>query len=126
MTAEPKIIIVDCQTTGSSTASSSLLELGWNDQSWIVAPSKPVSNRALRLIGIDPSELESGITPQQLWLTLDQQLKTDHPDFAVAHFARFELVYLDRLWREFSEKDFPIPLICTHQIAKRLFPNLPS
>jgi DNA polymerase-3 subunit epsilon len=56
------------------------------------------------------------------------RMQTEYGDrmFAVAHFSRIEQVYLDRLWQENGMEKFPLPIICTHRIAKLLYPSLPS
>jgi DNA polymerase-3 subunit epsilon len=119
-------VFIDCQSTGASIATSELLEIGWNHESWVIQQDVPVKPKILKLIGISESEIVTGITKQELLTILNARIEAENPPFAVAHYARLEKSYLDRLWQDFSGKDFPIPIVCTHQIAKRLFPNLPS
>lgn len=126
MKANLKPLFIDCQTTGASPKTSSLLEVGWNERSWVLCQPTPVSPKVLKLVGIGMSEVECGISREDLWGLLSKDLESSRPEYAVAHFARFEKVYLDQLWHEFSGKNFPVPLLCTHQIARRLFPKLPS
>lgn len=45
---------------------------------------------------------------------------------AVVHFARFEAPFLHDLHAQvLPAAGFPLELICTHEISRRLFPNLP-
>lgn len=124
LTHEP--IFIDCQSSGASPKSSQLLELGWNERSWVMKPKESVAPKLLRLIGITSDELEQGQDANQVWKILCADIATRPNVFAVAHFARFEKTYLDRLWQEHAGTDFPLPMLCTQQLAKRLYPNLPS
>ena len=124
---------VDCQSTGSSPANSSLLELAWNEQSWVLRQEKNVPNRMCKLIGIAPEEIESGREPLEVWGILNRTIREatsnaldEKSIFAVAHFARFEQGYLDRFWQAQGEQSFPLKIFCTHKMTKLLFPNLPN
>lgn len=119
-------IFIDCQSSGASPKSSELLELGWNEHSWVLKPNEPVTSKLLKLIGITREELQQGQDAKQVWKILCADIDTKPNVFAVAHFARFEKTYLDRLWQEQAGIDFPVSLLCTQRLAKRLFPNLPS
>lgn len=44
---------------------------------------------------------------------------------AVIHFAQFEKPFL-RDAAEYTSRDLNFPILCTYEIAKRLFPNLPT
>jgi DNA polymerase-3 subunit epsilon len=43
----------------------------------------------------------------------------------VIHFARFERGFLEDLHRRFGAGGFPLDTICLHEVARRLFPELP-
>ena len=47
------------------------------------------------------------------------------PAPCVIHFARFELGFLEDLHRRFGEGPFPLDIVCLHEVARRLFPELP-
>lgn len=125
------LFFVDCQSTGSSPAHSSLLEIAWNDEAFVVNQEAPVPRRITRLIGIDPEEIAAGQELQFIWEQLSiaieraRQTGGNDPIF-VAHFARFEKTYLDQLWLKFTDEPFPLQIFCTHKIAKILFPKLPN
>jgi DNA polymerase III epsilon subunit-like protein len=45
---------------------------------------------------------------------------------AVIHFIRYEEPFLRSLHKKFSpQKEFPLSIVCTHEIVKRLIPGLP-
>ena len=125
------ILFMDCQSTGSSPTASSLLELAVNDMSWVIRQENPVPNRILKLIGISQASIDCGSSEAEVFASLSQivnhaRRQSDDEVFAVAHFARFEAMYLNRLWQKYTGATFPLPLICTHKIAKILFPRLPN
>lgn len=125
------VFFVDCQSTGASPANSSLLEIAWNDSVWVLRQEQMVPKRICKLIGIVPEEIEAGVDPRLVWDQLNREINApivsgDFNPFAVAHFARFEQGYLDRMWQEFAGCPFPLKIFCTHKIAKLLFPNLPN
>lgn len=87
--------------------------------------------KILRLIGISSEEVEQGFNAEQVFRELSyligESAKQFQGDiFAVSHFARFEKAHLDRLWQTYAKQPFPIPMICTHKLAKLLFPQLPN
>ena len=125
------LFFVDCQSTGASPQTSSLLELAVNEQSWVLRQDEIVSPKILRLIGISSEEVACGKPADFVFSELTKLIaaaREVHGEkvFAVAHFARLEQAYLDRLWQEFAGTNFPLPLVCTHKMAKILHPRLPN
>ncbi len=124
-------LFLDCQSTGGSLVTSSLLEVACNERSWVVRQDRPVSPKICRLLGVSKEEIDGGIPVDQMFHDLSalvqQQLDAEGPLlFAVAHYARIERAYIDRLWLSQVNQVFPIPIICTHKITKLLCPGLPS
>lgn len=115
------MLIVDCQ---ASSARGPLLELGWG------RPGGDISARLLRLpagervppavariTGITDRLLKDGVEPARAWAELFASLPS-RPAPAVVHFARFEQPF-------FEAAGAPLDVVCTHEIARRLFPELP-
>ena len=50
----------------------------------------------------------------------------DEPKTCIAHYARFEQPFLLDLLQPEQLSQLPFELVCTYEIARRLFPNLPS
>ncbi len=44
----------------------------------------------------------------------------------MVHYASFEKPFLHGLFEKHGDEPFPLEIICTYQIARRLFPNLPT
>ena len=126
MLTELTPLFIDCQSTGASPATSHLLEIAWNERTFVIQQTAEVPKRILKLVGITSSEINEGIPYLDAWQVLSADVQTLNSTFAVAHFARFEQTYLDRMWMDHSEHKFPLPIFCTHRIAKLLFPDLPS
>ena len=129
------VLIIDCQTTGSSPKSARLLELGWSRlvppggetgetpsiHSTLVAlpPDESVPLRISRLTGIQDDDLEGAPDGAGAWR---QVLTGAERCPFVAHYARFEIPFLEDL----HGGSLPTPVYCTWEIARRLLPDLPS
>jgi DNA polymerase-3 subunit epsilon len=85
-----------------------------------------------RITGISDTTLESAVSPETAWQQLMEaagRTSIDRPGAvcpAVIHFARFERPFLQELNRQYGPPGpFPFQIICTHEIAIRLLPDLP-
>ena len=67
--------------------------------------------------------MRAAVDRQLAWRALSDQAAslTQQPAPTVIHFARFEQPFLRTLGTGF----FPLDVVCTHDIARRLLPNLP-
>lgn len=139
-------LALDCQTTGASAARDDLLEIGWarvgpwpdNDRDDPVAfrvtlpEGVALSPGIAKLTGIQESDLETALPPDQVWRNLVDAF-ADLPaqrhrsgGLALIHYARFERPFLQRLHSRFGNGgSLPFQIICTHAIARRLLPHLP-
>ncbi|HEX8793961.1 MAG TPA: GIY-YIG nuclease family protein [Polyangiaceae bacterium] len=132
-----RVLVVDCQATLAG-ARGHLLELGWGiagpDPSARapLAPSarlvrlpdgESVPRGVTRITGITDDLLAAGVRAEDAWreLVRDALTLSPQPAPAVAHFARFERPFLAKL----AGGALPLDLVCTHEIALRLFPELP-
>lgn len=123
------VFFLDLQTTGAKPGAADILEIAWSlseqDEVHSVlcaqAEDRPVPRRILSLTGIGAEELERACPLPDILERLYQDIQ-DRP--AVIHFAQFERPFLKAASESFQRPEFPI--ICTHEIAKRLFPNLPA
>ena len=130
---ELEVLIVDCQATGAGTRGH-LLELGWATSGVTLTDAHaqviklPEGERVpwavTRITGISDSMLCDAVEASQAWrLLLDQASRfAQQPAPAVAHFAQFERPFLNALAGGAPPS---FELVCTHEIAQRLFPDLP-
>jgi DNA polymerase-3 subunit epsilon len=128
-----EVLIVDCQATAAS-ARGHLLELGWatagvaltDAQARLISlpEGERVPRAVTRVTGISHSMLREAVDASEAWRALlDQAARlAQQPAPAVAHFARFERPFLRALA---GDTPPPLELVCTHEIAQRLFPDLP-
>lgn len=128
--AQLEVLAVDCQATG---ARGHLLELGWGRvgaggvevRSRLVKlpPSQRVPPAVARVTGISDRLLWDGVEPFVAWreLVSDAARFPVQPAPAVAHYARFEQPFLEQL----SGGRVALDLVCTHEVARRLLPELP-
>lgn len=138
------VLVLDCQTTGASPAKGHLLEIGWSaaqarqdpEEAKICAHLIQLPNPAgiprhiSRLTGIQNEDMAQAISRPELWRRLEHasraacQGRTDV--HCVAHFARFERQFIEQLAVECGPSGIrPWDYLCTHEIARRLFPDLP-
>jgi len=138
--AEEKVLFLDCQTTGATPKTAHVLELGWSLSG--VSDSKPtIVNRILllpddqelplriqRITGITAADMATAHRPADVVAELMGQIG-EGPfgpvRFVVAHYAQFEESFVGQLFADHAV-DAPFKFICTCQIAKRLYPDLPS
>ncbi len=144
-----RILALDCQTTGGA-ANGHLLELGWalanaaeirqphpapapRIRSHLVQlpETAPLTPRITQLTGITDAAMTSAVTPETAWEELvADSAGADRAPFgssvSVVHFARFEYPFLRKLQlRVEPQSSFPFHLVCAHEIARRLYPDLP-
>ena len=131
--ATSPVLVVDCQATLAAPRGH-LIELGW-----ALFPPRSTTGASARLVrlpagermprgvtritGITEEQLAGGIPVEDAWRELveDASKLSPPPAPAVAHFARFERPFLERL----AGGALPLDVVCTHEIAVRLFPELP-
>jgi len=143
-----KILTLDCQATGANPDKGHLLEIGWIPtrasaadkpsmtglQAHLIRlPADAAIPRAVgRITGISDNSTAAGLSSESVWVRLmetAQQITAGNPSAAcplVIHFARFEEPFLRQLHHKNDPKSsFPFRIICTHEIAIRLLPDLP-
>ncbi|MDX9721994.1 MAG: exonuclease domain-containing protein [Myxococcota bacterium] len=130
---ELPVLVFDAQSSGASPAHGQLIELAW--QSWpdtgfaqhqsllALEPAAVLPKRIQRLTGIDPEMLSDAPTLESLSETL-RTLLPQRP--LLIHFARFELAFLRHALPELFQPPRPLAIICTHELARRLLPQLPQ
>lgn len=117
-------LFLDLQTTGAKPDNSNVLEMAWGDddttKSFLIdqPEGEKVPYHIQILTGISDEDMLAA-KPLNEVLHLYQQ---DQKPVAIIHFAQFERPFLKHIFGE----ELPFEVICTHEIAKRLMPNLPS
>ncbi len=146
--AELNILALDCQATGANPIKGHLLEIGWcpvraaaactpqmkgNETYLLRLPDDAVIPRAVqRITGITADTGANALPPDTVWQRLIEATSrirggsTAPACPAVIHFARFETPFLRDLHQKHgSDSPFPFRIICSHEIAVRLLPDLP-
>jgi DNA polymerase-3 subunit epsilon len=141
------VLVLDCQATGANPDRGRLLEVGWAVtsaeshrpepiQSYLVRSDneEEVPKRVNRVTGIAMEDLTapSAITGSKIWTrliaTANRVARANDGQSCptVIHFCRFEQPYLKKLHHEEAPNiPFPFDIICTHEITKRLLPEIP-
>lgn len=141
------VLVMDCQATGANPHRGSIIEIGWLRLDGLaddvrrrpietrilkLPPAHELPARVQRVTGIGPEDIAAGLDPCAAWQEIvavaqavaRQNRMAKCP--AVVHFARFEAPFLHDLHaRVLPGAGFPLELICTHEISRRLFPYLP-
>ncbi len=135
--AEPlsqlEVLVVDCQATAAAPRGH-LLEIGWASvlgttitharASLIALPDgEQIPPAVARITGISAPMMRSAVDGRCAWRELTDQATslTQQPAPTVIHFARFEQPFL----RTLAADVFPLDVVCTRDIARRLLPDLP-
>jgi DNA polymerase-3 subunit epsilon len=142
------ILALDCQTTGANPDKGHLLEIGWvkarastleqpedlQPQAYLakLPAADEIPRTVARITGIGADDLKAATDQKMIWQELvrvSQDVAAGNPNKtcpAVIHFARFEEPFLRDLHQKYqSAGTFPYQVICTHEIARRLLPDLP-
>ena len=135
---EQKVISFDCQTTAANPFNGHLLEIAWAVVSAdeIQRKSEPevhsfflslpegekIPSRISRMTGITDEMLKGSIPPYEAWQLIRSAFEGGIP---VAHFAQFEQRWIDNLYSLHSSDDSAPQILCTREIARRLYPGLP-
>lgn len=127
------LLLLDCQTTGTSAARDHLLEIAWTTSSALDSypplihtalfrPPVELPKRVTELTGLTEADLAQAEEPSLAYRRLST---SPSPAFALAHYAQFERPFLKKLYADHGQ-EFSLPLLCSYRIAKRLFPEAPS
>jgi DNA polymerase-3 subunit epsilon len=132
---EGPVFFLDLQTTGSRPGDSDILEMAWGDlrsediTSVLVKPSTGFVPRRIQMItGIGDDDMVAAVDLPTAFAQLHAFLNRfpgEEKPLAVIHFCQFEKPFLLHAY-ELLQTELPFEMLCTHQIAKRLMPNLPT
>lgn len=125
-------LVLDCQATAAAPRGH-LLEIGWMRTAAPAAPPTcllirlPEGTRippaVIRITGISAPLMREGVQPAAAWRRLAAETASfpQQPVPTLIHFARFEQPFL----RSLAGGVPPLDIVCTHDIATRLLPDLP-
>lgn len=126
------VLVLDCQATAAAPRGH-LLEIGWGRAG--ATASQPITHlialpecgrippAVVRITGLTDRKMRDGVDAQLVWreLLADAAAFAQQPAPTIIHFARFEQPFLHQL----SGGVPPLDIACTHEIARRLLPELP-
>jgi len=127
-----EVLVIDCQATAADPRGH-LLEIAWaRSRTMLTHPrahliALPEDERippaVTRITGLSQSMMRDGVDSHLVWRELadDAARLAAQPAPTVIHFARFEQPFL----RTLAGGEPPLDIVCTHDIARRLFPDLP-
>jgi DNA polymerase III subunit epsilon len=127
-----EVLVIDCQATAAAPRGH-LLEIAWalsrtpdtHTRAHLIALSRDerIPPAVARITGISEPMMRGGVDPELAYRELvnDAARLAPQPAPTVIHFARFEEPFL----RNLAGGEPPLDIVCTHDIARRLFPELP-
>src|ERR671924_508871 len=127
-----EVLVVDCQATAAAPRGH-LLEIGWARVSNTVTQShaclivlpdgEQIPPAVTRITGISEHMMRTAVDGRYAWRELSDHAAslTQQPAPTVIHFAPFEQPFL----RTLAAGAFPLDVVCTRDIARRILPNLP-
>ena len=132
-----EVLVLDCQATAAAPRGH-LLEIGWARVRETVADSHArlielpkgaqIPPAVTRITGISQEAMSEAVDVQSAWRALTDFAATLalQPAPTVIHFARFETAFLHGLVAgPLFGQPLPLDIVCTHDIARRLLPDLP-
>jgi DNA polymerase-3 subunit epsilon len=138
------VLLLDAQTTAARPERGEILEIGWaaapaasadalspeEVRARVLAVAGGVPPAVARLTGLRTVDVAAGRDPASAWRELEDRARAlgggTAPAPTVVHYARFEEPFLRSLFaRHGRAPAFPLHLVCTHEIARRLLPDLP-
>ncbi|WP_374029702.1 GIY-YIG nuclease family protein [Bdellovibrio bacteriovorus] len=127
------VLFLDLQTTGAKPDTANILEMAWGSKtkklSYLVQQpeGESIPRRIQYITGIFEEDMDEAQRLSDVLKVLKDFIAEHvglHP-VAVIHFAQFEKPFLLDAYEKIQE-EMPFSILCTHEIAKRLFPNLPT
>ena len=127
-----EVLVIDCQATAAAPRGH-LLEIAWARSRTTVthmrrhlialSEGEKIPPAVTRITGLSHPMMRDGVDPELAWRELvdDAARLAPQPAPTVIHFARFEQPFL----RNLAGGEPPLDIVCTHDIARRLFPELP-
>src|SRR5688572_21428905 len=136
------VLVLDCQSTGASPTHGHLLEIGWAhargdapiEADAVVAhlvqlpEGARIPSAVRRLTGVTDALMQEARPIADVWADLAAATERTAalPAPTVIHFGRFEETFLRALQAVHApDAAFAFDIVCTHEIARRLFPELP-
>lgn len=129
------VVFLDIQTTGAKPESAHMLEIAWSTlasediHSRLIAlpDDQEIPWRIQMITGIKQTEMTAAVPLAEALSSFLEflQIHAAEKPVAVIHFAQFEKPFLADAFAKLK-KEIPFQILCTHEIAKRLFPNLPT
>lgn len=127
------VFFLDLQTTGARPENSHILEIAYGNYKELSSvlveqPGRAEIPRRIQMVtGIKNSDMEEAQPFPMVMKNLLNFLEVNQlkNGICVIHFAQFEKPFLKAAFERFCD-EIPFRILCTHEIAKRLYPNLPS
>ncbi len=130
--SELEVLAIDCQATAPAPRGH-LLEIGWarvcrtitHTRACLIAlpDHERIPPAVARITGISERMMRHGVDARLAWRELSEEAATltQQPAPTIIHFARYEGPFLSAL----ADGQSPLEVVCTHEIARRLLPDLP-
>lgn len=129
------VMFLDLQTTGANAENSYILEMAFSTvneetQSFLIEspPDYEIPKRIQIITGVNSTDMKDAVSfPEAMnrLLKFVTNFSKNAEPICVIHFSQFEKPFLISAFASIHS-DIPFKILDTHEIAKRLLPNLPT
>lgn len=133
--SEQPFFFFDAQTTGIRPPAGRLIEFGWSvasaagadlaqvfSQRFALPDDYKIPRKVVEITGYGECDFHGQPSPESWCEEVFKPWLAGAPAAnALIHYAQFETPYIEELLDQ-----APFQILCTHQITRRLFPNIPS
>jgi DNA polymerase III subunit epsilon len=137
--SKASVFFLDCQTTATSPRQGRMIEVGWaigrmGDEnppeirtSLVRLPEgATIPKRVQRMTGIQTEDLIDAPSEGEVWSAVLADFSRCQIPKAISYYARFENAFFSDCHGRISGGPLPFEFCCAFEVARRLFPNLPS
>lgn len=136
-----EVLVLDLQASGASPKHGAVMQAGWaaasagveqplaldavEERYVALPPDMTIPRNVSRVTGIRDADLEGAQAWPEVWAAICESAEQIEERVAVIHYARFEKSFIEDIAETSDAVTSPLRIVCTHEIAKRLFADMP-
>lgn len=136
-----QVLVLDLQASGASPKHGAVMQAGWIgaiagastslnldaiEEHYAALPTDAsIPRNVTRVTGIRDEDLEGADAWPTVWAAICDRIGSLEHQVVVIHYARYEKAFIDEIAATGENPALQMRIVCTHEIAKRLFPDMP-